>query len=350
MGTYVYHYALQPYFLFPGQIFEVKAVEESQVKGKVLWTSCEFGERSEEGERWNQKRHKKVQKEESQLPLNGSLPLSGTQEFTGDPLRGTTTAEGKNRARALTAERVLCLMYAECNLVKNLTIWALNSIKVISTTGGNLTQAWIKVNFGKLPDNSRTNHNNNGSNKALKSTKFMANQFPYCQGNFNEGWKPHPSIGQEQSGQAGQLGQFNKQQQQPVLSGSLDETLQRFLKNSDSTQKSIEESCKRMEMHLRYISQRLNEEVNTEVNLKEEGQAIVTQSEKILDEKKIGGDEEKIERKEKEELSEKNKDEGWPPHRAKRIKTIRSKKRRIQMIAQIDEEIEIALTDECYHN
>ncbi|KOM24970.1 hypothetical protein LR48_Vigan34s000900 [Vigna angularis] len=41
---------------------------------------------------------------------------------------------------------------------------------------------------------------------------------------------------------------------------------------------------------------------------------------------------------------------GWPPHRAKRIKTIRSKKRRIQMIAQIDEEIEIAFTDGCYHN
>ncbi|KOM47950.1 hypothetical protein LR48_Vigan07g165400 [Vigna angularis] len=202
-----------------------------------------------------------------------------------------------------------------------------------------------------------------------------------------------------------------------------------------------------MEMHLRYISQRLNVKVNTEVNLKEEGQAIVTESDKIFVEEKIGRDEEKIERKEKEELSEKDKDEekekevvereerkkicvkikklrrkregkkkikekkkrkfgerkrkkkimrgkkkesyekshphlkknhrkekkfkcfmeifkkleikvlmietlqqGWPPHRAKRIKTIRSKKRRIQMIAQIDEEIEIAFTDECYHN
>ncbi|KOM57526.1 hypothetical protein LR48_Vigan11g055900 [Vigna angularis] len=101
-------------------------------------------------------------------------------------------------------------------------------------------------------------------------------------------------------------------QQQPLLSGnldSLDNTLQRFLKNSDSIQKSIEESCKKMEMILRYISQRLNVKVNTEVNPKEEGQAIVTESDKILDEKKIGGDEERIERKEKEELSEKNKDE-----------------------------------------
>ncbi|KOM45576.1 hypothetical protein LR48_Vigan06g088200 [Vigna angularis] len=64
-----------------------------------------------------------------------------------------------------------------------------------------------------------------------------------------------------------------------------------------------------MEMHFRYISQRLKDEVNTEVNLKEEGQPNVTESDKILDEKKIEGDEEKIERKEKEELSEKDKDE-----------------------------------------
>ncbi|KOM25965.1 hypothetical protein LR48_Vigan208s000800 [Vigna angularis] len=68
--------------------------------------------------------------------------------------------------------RVLCLMLAGCNTDKNLTIWALNSIEVISTTGGNLTQAWIKVNCGKLPDNLRINHNNNGNNKALWMTSF----------------------------------------------------------------------------------------------------------------------------------------------------------------------------------
>ncbi|KOM57536.1 hypothetical protein LR48_Vigan11g056900 [Vigna angularis] len=112
-------------------------------------------------------------------------------------------------------------------------------------------------------------------------------------------------------------------QQQPVLSeslDSLDDALQRFLKNSDATQKSIEESCKRMEMHLRYISQRLNDEVNTEVNPKEEGQAIITESDKILDEKKIGGDEEKIERKEKEELRMTSSSD-------KRMKTMASKRK-----------------------
>ncbi|KOM34686.1 hypothetical protein LR48_Vigan02g083600 [Vigna angularis] len=143
--------------------------------------------------------------------------------------------------------------------------------------------------------------------EAVEDVNYMTNQ--YRQGSYNQGWKPHPSIGREQSGQAGQTGQFNKQQQQPFLSGSLEDTLQRFLKNSDSTQKSIEESCKRMEMHFRCISQRLNDEVNTEVNLKEEGQIIITESDKILDEEKLEREEEKVERKEKEELSEKNKDE-----------------------------------------
>ncbi|KOM43315.1 hypothetical protein LR48_Vigan05g091900 [Vigna angularis] len=54
-----------------------------------------ISEKSEEGERWNQKRYQKVQKEKPQLPLNGSLPLSGTQEFTLEPLTGKMAAEGK---------------------------------------------------------------------------------------------------------------------------------------------------------------------------------------------------------------------------------------------------------------
>ncbi|KOM37619.1 hypothetical protein LR48_Vigan03g100100 [Vigna angularis] len=48
---------------------------------------------------------KKCKKEKPQVSLSGSLPLSGTQELTGGPLRGKMAAEGKNRADALTAER-----------------------------------------------------------------------------------------------------------------------------------------------------------------------------------------------------------------------------------------------------
>ncbi|KOM37683.1 hypothetical protein LR48_Vigan03g106500 [Vigna angularis] len=30
--------------------------------------------------------------------------------------------------------------------------------------------------------------------EALEDVNFMANQFPYRQGNFNQGWKPHPKC------------------------------------------------------------------------------------------------------------------------------------------------------------
>ena len=36
-----------------------------------------------------------MQKEKSKAPLSGILPLSGTQEVTGGPLRGKLAAEGK---------------------------------------------------------------------------------------------------------------------------------------------------------------------------------------------------------------------------------------------------------------
>ncbi|KOM57598.1 hypothetical protein LR48_Vigan11g063100 [Vigna angularis] len=65
-----------------------------------------------------------------------------------------------------------------------------------------------------------------------------------------------------------------------------------------------------MEMHIGRIIKRLKDvEVNTEVNPREEGQAIVTKSDKIFYEVKIERDEEKIEEKETERLSEKDKDE-----------------------------------------
>ncbi|KOM26672.1 hypothetical protein LR48_Vigan304s001900 [Vigna angularis] len=49
--------------------------------------------------------------------------------------------------------------------------------------------------------------------EALEDVNFMGNQFQYRQGNFNQGWKPHPSMGQGQNGQAGQAGQVNRPQQ-----------------------------------------------------------------------------------------------------------------------------------------
>ncbi|KOM51839.1 hypothetical protein LR48_Vigan09g049800 [Vigna angularis] len=105
-------------------------------------------------------------------------------------------------------------------------------------------------------------------------------------------------------------GQFENQpqqqwQQQSSLSGrkaKLDDVFQQFMQESISTQKSIEGSCKRMEMQIGHLIERLEDfGVETEVNPRDECQAIITGSDKTLDEKEI-------ERKEKEELSEKDKD------------------------------------------
>ncbi|KOM47374.1 hypothetical protein LR48_Vigan07g107800 [Vigna angularis] len=46
-----------------------------------------------------------MQKEKLQLPLNGSLPLSGTQKPTVAPLRGEKAVAGRKPTHALTAER-----------------------------------------------------------------------------------------------------------------------------------------------------------------------------------------------------------------------------------------------------
>ncbi|KOM30070.1 hypothetical protein LR48_Vigan848s000200 [Vigna angularis] len=133
---------------------------------------------------------------------------------------------------------------------------------------------------------------------------------------FYHWWEPHSSIDQSQFWQA--AGQFENQPQQQWQQQSsllerrrkLDEVLQQFMQQSISTQKSIEASCKRVKTNIRYIIQKLHDSrFYTEVNPREEGQAIVTKSDKNFDEEKIERDKEKIEEKETERLSEKDKDE-----------------------------------------
>ncbi|KOM54831.1 hypothetical protein LR48_Vigan10g072300 [Vigna angularis] len=82
----------------------------------------------------------------------------------------------------------------------------------------------------------------------------------------------------------------------------LDDVFQQFMQESISTQKSIEASRKRKEMQISHFIEKLEGfGVETKVNPREECQAMITGSDKTLDEKEI-------ERKEKEELSEKDKD------------------------------------------
>ncbi|KAG2384466.1 uncharacterized protein HKW66_Vig0147700 [Vigna angularis] len=167
--------------------------------------------------------------------------------------------------------------------------------------------------------------------EALEDANFMANQFPYRQGNFNQGWKPHPSIGQGQSGKAGQSGQFSKKQQQPTLwqqiatlnerSIRMEETLQQFIQTIESTQKSTDGAIKNFEMQMGQITKQLEERLekifgaNTEVNPREECKVLVSanvetvelEREKEKEERKKR-EKEKEERTEKEEIREINSD------------------------------------------
>ncbi|KOM37727.1 hypothetical protein LR48_Vigan03g110900 [Vigna angularis] len=130
----------------------------------------------------------------------------------------------------------------------------------------------------------------------------MGTQF--FQGNLNHWWEPHSRTDQSKFWQAVEQleNQPQQQWQQQSSVSKLDDVFQQFMQESISTQKSIEASCKRMEMQLGHIIQKLDDfRIETEVNPREECQAIITGSDKIFNEKKI-------ERKEKEELSEKDKD------------------------------------------
>ncbi|KOM25282.1 hypothetical protein LR48_Vigan86s000100 [Vigna angularis] len=54
----------------------------------------------------SEKTSKSAKEEKSQVPLNASLPLSGTNEHPLAPLRGESVAEGKNSTHAHTPERL----------------------------------------------------------------------------------------------------------------------------------------------------------------------------------------------------------------------------------------------------
>ncbi|KOM34753.1 hypothetical protein LR48_Vigan02g090300 [Vigna angularis] len=115
-------------------------------------------------------------------------------------------------------------------------------------------------------------------------------------------------MDQSQFGQAvGQFERLPQQQLQQQLSLSermakMDDAFQKFMQESISTHKSTEVAFKSMKMQIGHLIESLKDfGVDTEVNPREECQAIIIGSDKTLDEKKI-------ERKEKEELSEKDKD------------------------------------------
>ncbi|XP_052726013.1 uncharacterized protein LOC128194442 [Vigna angularis] len=123
---------------------------------------------------------------------------------------------------------------------------------------------------------------------AKEEVNYMGNQSRQGNyGNYNQGWRPHPSMGQASSSRPPP--QF---QQQPTLSdrtSKLEETLQQFMQMSISNQKSTDASLRNLEVQMGQLAKKLEEKpvntfgANTEPNPKEHYKAITTRSGKVLD-------------------------------------------------------------------
>ncbi|XP_052736574.1 uncharacterized protein LOC128197812 [Vigna angularis] len=120
-----------------------------------------------------------------------------------------------------------------------------------------------------------------------EDVNYMGNQNRNNQ--YNQGWRPHPSMGQ---GQAGPSNRPPQQQYQPHPSLSdrtskLEDTLQQFMQVSISNHKSTEASIRNLEIQVGQLTKKLEEKpdksfgANTETNPKEECKAITTRSEAL---------------------------------------------------------------------
>ncbi|KOM34850.1 hypothetical protein LR48_Vigan02g100000 [Vigna angularis] len=123
-------------------------------------------------------------------------------------------------------------------------------------------------------------------------------------------------MGQSQFGQpAEQFDRLPQQQwqQQPSLSermAKMDDTLQQLMQMYDSHHKNTQAAFRRIGGQLCHIIQKLDDlGSNMEVNPREECQAIITRSDKVLDERKIERKEERLSEKEKDVKEEEEKEE-----------------------------------------
>ncbi|XP_017416688.2 uncharacterized protein LOC108327503 [Vigna angularis] len=119
---------------------------------------------------------------------------------------------------------------------------------------------------------------------AKEEVNYMGNQG--CSGNYgnyNQGWRPHPSMGQASSSRPPQQ-QF---QQQPTLSdrtSKLEETLQQSMQVSISNHKSTEASIRNLETQVSQLAKKLDETsekkfvAKNEVHSREECNVIITRS------------------------------------------------------------------------
>ncbi|XP_047172445.1 uncharacterized protein LOC124840429 [Vigna umbellata] len=122
---------------------------------------------------------------------------------------------------------------------------------------------------------------------------------------FNQGWRPHPSMGQAIPFNRPPPQNFQQQTSLTERTSKLEETLQQFMQVSISNHKSTEASLRNLEIQVGQLAKKLEEKpekefgANTEVNPKEDCKVITTRSGRILDER----ENEKKLSKEKDEMS-----------------------------------------------
>ncbi|XP_014490459.1 uncharacterized protein LOC106753178 [Vigna radiata var. radiata] len=138
--------------------------------------------------------------------------------------------------------------------------------------------------------------------KEIRNISQAQQLFDFCggdhiNGNYSQGWKNHPSIGQNQSNPSGQTrGLFNNRPQQPPLwqqvaslteqVRNLDDKFDKFLKVYDSHFKSHEANFRTLEMQISQLSKRVDVieknqfRVNTDVKPKEECKMVVSMHER----------------------------------------------------------------------
>ena len=134
-------------------------------------------------------------------------------------------------------------------------------------------------------------------NTSQEEVNYMGNTSR--QGNYNQGWRPHPNMGQAGPSNRPLPQQF---QQHPSLAdrtSKIEDTLNQFMQVSISNHKSTEAAIRNLEVQMGQIAKRMEEKsdtnfaANTEVNPKEHVKAITTRSGKALEERKVNRDDEK---------------------------------------------------------
>ncbi|XP_047178261.1 trichohyalin-like, partial [Vigna umbellata] len=128
-----------------------------------------------------------------------------------------------------------------------------------------------------------------------EEVNYMGNQgrqMDFNQGqNFNQGWRPHSSMGQAGSSNRPPPHNFHQYPTLTERTSKLEETLQQFMQVSISNHKSTEASIRNLEIQVGQLAKNLEEKsekkfvANTEVNPREECKAITTRSGRVLEER-----------------------------------------------------------------